>query len=133
MLTRNTRAPLHRSDLAIAIDAYRAASHHPLEWAWAISGVAGLAAGAALITVTISRGWPRVLEPIFFFGGWAVMLNSLRVVLRRSKRLRAEHQIACPACGGPLIDRYPGGRQRLAAEYAIATGRCSRCDAEIVE
>lgn len=123
--------PLRRTELASRIDAYRRGG--PVDWAWALSGIAGLAVGVLLIELTERRGWPRVLEPIFFFSGWVAMLNAWRVVRRRSKRLRAKYQVHCPHCSEPLLNRDGSGRLGLAAEHVTLTGHCPFCEARIAD
>jgi hypothetical protein len=53
-----------------------------------IGGLVGMALGPTLITVGEHLGWPAMLEPVFFFGGWVVMLACFAIVWRRGRAFR---------------------------------------------
>jgi len=129
----DSHTPLRRTELARHIDAYRAAGHATIEWAWALSGLAGLAVGVLLIELTERRGWPPVLQPIFFFSGWAAMFNAWLVVRRRTKRRRPAWEVHRPRCSEPLLNRDGSGRLGLAAEHVTLTGHCPFCEATIAD
>ncbi len=130
---RQTASPdllsLTREDLAAILAAYRAESRQPRQWLGVATGIGGLFSAAVLITLGEHFHWPEALAPVFFVGGWAVLLISLVVVVRRERRLRDKYQVNCPACGAPLLDASVtrGGVAR--AELVIATGNCPRCGA----
>lgn len=132
MLT-NSLTPLRRTELASRIDEYRAASRRPIEWAWALSGIAGLAVGVLVMDLADRQGWPHILQPILFFSAWAPMINAVFVARRRLKRRQAAYQVDCPSCSKPLLNRDGSGRLRLAAEHVTLTGHCPFCDAVIAD
>lgn len=123
---------LRRDDLAAVVAGYRRESRSPRMWAGLVTGIGGLLGAALLITLGGRLGWPEVLGPVFFFGGWAVLLASFGVVWHRERQLRARYQIQCPACGKPLLDGTLGRPGVPRAELAIATGNCPHCGTRIL-
>lgn len=123
---------LRREDLAAVRAKYWHDNRRPRQWIGVATGIGGLALAAALLTIADSRGWPDVLSPLIFVGGWTILLASFAVVWRRERQLKAHHQVPCPACDAPLLDRSlgRGGMSRL--DLAIATGNCPACGAQIL-
>lgn len=121
---------LSREDVAAVVAAYRRDVRSPRQWAWFGAGWGGVAAGVAL--VSIGGGWSAALGLGFFGGGWAVMVGAAVAAWRREKRLRAKHQISCPACDAPLLDKAADRRGMTAADLVVATGNCPRCGAQIL-
>jgi hypothetical protein len=76
--------------------------------------------------------WPDSLAPVFFVGGWLVLLLSLFVVARRERELRDRYRVECPACGEALLDRRSAERGIARAELTIATGNCPSCGAHFL-
>jgi hypothetical protein len=124
---------LRRQDLADLTALYLRQNRTPRLWAPVVIGIAGIAAGAVLIPLGDHLGWPSALDPVFFFGGWAVMAGAGVTVFRRAGRLRRHFRFACPACEAPLLDGIRGPTDLARVEMIIATGNCTRCGATILE
>lgn len=123
---------LRRDDLAMAVAGYRRDSRAPLARAAVPLGFLGLIVAVVLISLSDRLGWPAVFPPIFFVGGWVVLLASFGVVWRRELRLRARYQVHCPRCGKPLLDSTASRPGNSRADQAIATGNCPYCGAHIL-
>jgi hypothetical protein len=124
---------LRRQDLADLTALYLRENRAPRLWAPVAIGIAGLAAGAILITLGNTLGWPAALDPFFFLGGWAVMAGASITVFRRARSLRERFRFACPACKAPLLDGIRGPTGLARVEMIIATGNCTRCGTTILE
>jgi len=129
---RTDPLPLRRDDLAAAVAGYRRDSRAPRAWVAVAVGFGGLVVASILIGLGDRLGWPGVFEPIFFVGGWVVLLTSFGVLWRRERRLRARYQVHCPSCGEPLLDSTSSRPGVSRAELAIATGNCPHCGAHIL-
>lgn len=123
---------LTRQDIAAMLAAYRAENNSPRQWLGVVIGIGGLFAAAVLISLGEHLRWPKALFPVFLGGGWAVMLGSLLVVVRRERQLRERYRVDCPACGEVLFGRRSENRGITRAELAIATGNCPSCGAHFL-
>ena len=93
---------------------------------------AGLALGAALISLVQALNWPGFLEPTAFFLGWSITLLSLFIVLRRTRLFLERLGATCPSCGTALIESR-GLNPTARAEMAISGGRCPACGETILQ
>ena len=122
-----------REDLALLVADYLRESRSRGQWAVVAAGIGGLALGPILITLGSWLGWPSNLDPVFFFGGWAILLGCTALVLRHARRLRLKYQFPCPACDRLLLSgiRDQAGLARV--QMIAATGVCPHCGAQICD
>ena len=123
---------LRREDLAVLVEACQREKRSWRQWIWVALGIGGLLAAESLIVVGEYLGWSASLSPIFFFGGWAVMLAAGAELWRRSRSLRRRYRFECPTCHAELLDGLRGPRAMARAEVVIATGTCTHCGTTIL-
>jgi hypothetical protein len=123
---------LTREDVAAMLAAYQTESRRPGQWLGVVIGIGGLFSAAVLIILGEHFHWPDALAPVFFIGGWSVLLLALFIVTRRERQLRERYRVECPACGEALLDRRSAQRGIARVELAITTGNCPSCGAHFL-
>ena len=94
--------------------------------------IGGLALGVLLLTARERLGWPDGLDPVLFFGGWAVGLGVALPLYMRRRRALAGLSLECPNCGAALLgelSRFGGNPAR--ADIVVATGACVECGQQV--
>ncbi len=129
---QDTLTRVSREDLSALAAAYKRAGRRA-ELVGGGGVLGGLAAGALLLLLRGSFGWPPGLDPVFFAAGWTVALTSALLAWRRQRKALAEYQFSCPACGVVMLTRRPWSSEVSRAELAASTGACPQCGARICE
>jgi DNA-directed RNA polymerase subunit RPC12/RpoP len=124
--------PLDRAELAARVATFKAATRGPRAWGPLVVGIGGLALGLLGITIAERFGWPSVAQPLFFFGGWVIMLGSAGFSTIRTRRLRERYAWDCPSCGIRLLGDPREASRPAGVDQALATGRCPACEAPIL-
>ncbi|MES3033262.1 MAG: hypothetical protein V4813_04630 [Gemmatimonadota bacterium] len=118
---------LRRADLAASVTACRAALRSRSQWLLAGVGMSGFGVGLALTYLRDAVGAPEIYDIAALGTGWSIVLGALAVMMSRTRRIIATHQIFCPSCAHPMIDAAATRTVVGPVDTTVQTGRCSYC------
>ncbi|HEY5264729.1 MAG TPA: hypothetical protein VIJ37_07020 [Steroidobacteraceae bacterium] len=114
----------NREDFAVLARDFRMQMNDRLDRILAGGIIAGLMIGWGLISLADARGWPGVMQPVFFAVGWGIALIPAGIGWIRRMRTVNALGLVCLGCGKPLVDTW---RFKGCGEEVLATGECPSC------